>query len=106
MDEESNYDNEVNNINLILDKKEIKPIILDKLKIGQHIYITFTPYSLKYVYTLVPKYGKIININLDDKIFPDITILNYKNEVDNLFHSSVSYYGDNLGYDYVISLVE
>jgi hypothetical protein len=100
IEDTENYNNEVNNINVLIDKLTSKIINVDEIQLNQNIHIIFIPDSYKYMYTLVPKYGKVIQIK------PDILILNYKNKIEHLFHEAVSYYGYNLGYEYIINLIE
>jgi len=96
--EEDNYYNEQVNIinNYLKDKIKIR-IDLQDIKLNDNIYIDFIPDSQKYITTLFPKYGKIINIEDNN-----IEIFNLSNITESLLHDSVSYFGDSLGYSYVI----
>jgi len=93
---------------------ENKPININDLKIGQQIYINFIPYSQKYLDILNSKIGTIYSINkfnYFDEISNrnetryDIKIKNNEGEIGDLLHESVSYYGNSLGYDYCIYLL-
>jgi len=101
--EEINYNKIQKEINEIIKSKELREIELEDLEIGKIIYIVFIPYSQKYIYNLVPKLGKIEELpeDLINEILL-INIKNYKGINEGLFHEGVSYYGDNLGYDYKI----
>jgi len=80
----------------------ITPIDIQDLKIDQEVVIYFTPYSQKYIYSLYPKFGKIHSISDD---FNQIQIINQSKQIEKLLHDGVSYYGDSLGYDYVIKQI-
>jgi hypothetical protein len=67
------------------------------------VYITFSPYSQKYLDELTPKYGKVVSIG--EKYYEFIIKTPFDIDV-YLFHDSVSYYGDSLGYEYDIYLVK
>jgi hypothetical protein len=97
--------NETNIYNIIKDKTK-QEINIDSLKIGDYVYISFIPDSQKYIYDLTSKLGKVIKIDNIDKEFPDITILNYENESEDLLHGCCSYYGQSLGYSYSLYLIK
>ena len=97
--------NESNIFNIIKDKAK-QEINIDELKIDDYVYISFIPDSQKYIYDLTSKLGKIIKIDNKEREFPDITILNYENESEDLLHGSCSYYGQSLGYSYTIYLIK
>ena len=108
------YEKATNEIKLIISNKKLKKVNLNEIKIGDMIYISFYPCSQKYIYTLIPKIGKVISIenktiiNYDEKEedIIDVKIKNNTNEVEQLLHPGVSYMGHSLGYDYLIYLVE
>lgn len=117
--DDSDYNLIINELQKIIADKKLIPRKLSEINVGDKVYINFYPNSQKYIYTLYPKLGTVKNIKiyelddcelddceLDDYEFPSITIENYKGEVEELFHNGVSYYGDSLGYDYSIFLVE
>jgi len=90
-------------------------VYISKLKINQNIYITFIPHSQKYLDILLPKKGKIISIQkniyyneyLERSEFNyDIKIQNENGLVEKLLHDSVSYFGNSLGYEYTIYLID
>ena len=94
------YEQQLNSFNQYIGGKELVKVKLEDLKIGDIVYVQFCPYSQKYLYDLIPKYGEIISIGDEYKI---------KNQHDfeeRLLYGSVSYYGDTLGYDYDIYLVK
>jgi len=98
-----------NNINNIIINKKVKEIHIDDIKIGDYIYITFIPDSQKYIYSLYSKIGKVIKIDLENKNildFPDIIIMNNDGYEENILHGSYAYYGNSLGYNYYIFLIE
>lgn len=86
-------------------------IDITDIKVGQEVFITFIPNSQKYIYNLHPKFGKIhfVPDKFDLENFEDfisrIKIINHEGKLENLFHPSVSYYGDSLGYSYIIKEV-
>lgn len=55
------------------------------------------------------KYGKIVQVSKSNNVF-DYKILTqdyeYQSLIECLFHLGISYYGDSLGYDYSINLVD
>lgn len=92
---------EINNI------KSKKQVSITELKQGQLILIDFLPYSQKYIYKLYSKIGTIQEINHDGiEGEYDIRIKNIDGHIENILHPSVSYYGDTLGYEYTIYLLE
>ena len=104
------YFNKVQNeiYNKITLNKLIPVEILD-LKIGDKILVNFHPYSQKHISSLHSKMGTIKNIEFDklnDDVTSFVTIKNYKEEVENLLHEGISYYGDTLGYNYSIFLIK
>ena len=106
-DEIQNYTTIIDEINLILLDKTKSEISIDNININDLIYICFYPNSQKYIYSLIPKLGKVIsckNDNQENNI--EIKILNYKNEIESLLYSSVSYMNHSLGYEYQIYLVK
>lgn len=103
------YNEMCNNIEEFCMEKQKKDILLNELLIGQTIIIHFYPYSQKYIYKLYPKYGKIIKLGTLNSL--EDFLIEYLDEENNykttrLFHESVSYIGNDMGYDYVINLVE
>ena len=104
-DESIEYNYEFSNIDKLIENCKLIPVNLEDLVLNQLVYINFMPYSQKYIYNLFPKLGKLTKISNYDTI-NEFEILNYKKNIENLFHPSVSYYGDSLGYDYNIYLVE
>jgi hypothetical protein len=104
-DEIINYENTTEQINKIIENRIITPIELEDLKLNQEILITFIPYSQKYIYKLIPKFGKLKKIPKNKNIFK-YKIIDYNNKEECLFHSNVSYYGDSLGYEFIINLIE
>ena len=103
-----NYEKINNYINKIIVNKNIKQIYIDDIKVGDYIYINFTPDSQKYIYNLTSKIGKVINIDLENNMFnlPNIIILNDDGDEEELLHGSYAYYGNSLGYNYYIYLIE
>ena len=99
------YENEIKKINNIIDKKKMIMCDITELKVGQYVFVEFFPFSQKYIYTLLPKLGKISIVPKHNNIF-DYKIINYENVSESLFHPSVSYYGNTLGYQYYIYLIE
>lgn len=104
------YFNKIQNeiYNKITLNKLIPVEILD-LKIGDKILVNFYPYSQKHISSLHSKMGTIKNIEFDklnDDVTSFVTIKNYKEEVENLLHEGISYYGDTLGYNYSIFLIK
>jgi len=97
-DDKEKYDYENIKINEYISNNNKKEISIDELKIDDIIKIEFIPDSQKYIYDLYPKFGKIISINNDNNII----IKNLDNNFENLLHDSVSYYGDSLGYSFII----
>jgi hypothetical protein len=92
------YTNINNQINLYLkDKKKIE-INIDNIQINDIIYIDFIPDSQKYIYELYPKLG-IVNKFENDEYF---ILNNITNQIEPLLHDNVSYYGNTLGYGYLI----
>ena len=104
----NNYELINNNINEIINNKKIKQIQISDIKINDYIYITFTPDSQKYIYSLYSKIGKVIKIDLKNNIldYPDIIIMNNDGYEENILHGSYAYYGNSLGYNYYIFLIE
>lgn len=103
--EVQNYKNEYRQINKLLENRILTPVNLEDLKPGQLLFIDFIPYSQKYICLLVPKFGKLQRILNKNELY-NLTIINYKNQEERLFHPALSYFGDSLGYDYIINLVE
>jgi hypothetical protein len=91
------FRNEEMSIEKLLFNKRMIEIELENIKLNDLIYIKFIPYSQKYIYRLYPKYGRLLNDN---------KIKTYKNSIEDLFHDTVSYYGESLGYDYVLYKIE
>lgn len=110
MDDYEYYENINKNITEYIDKNNIKSkkhVQITELKPGQRILIEFLPYSQKYIYKLYPKFGTIEEINWSDEEMEfDVRIKNMNGQIEYMFHPSVSYYGDSLGYEYVIYLLE
>lgn len=108
------YDKITSEINSILLNKKITKVDINNVKTNDMIYVCFYPNSQKYIYTLTPKFGKVIScenikfITFNDKEENEIQIQikNYKNETEYILHPGVSYMGHSLGYDYQIYLVE
>jgi hypothetical protein len=108
------YEKTTEEIKSQIANKKLKKVNLNEINIDDVVYISFLPYSQKYIYSLSPKLGKVISIantkitNYNDReeIILDITIQNHKNQEEYLFHPGVSYMGHSLGYDYLIYLVE
>lgn len=103
------YDDNNNTIQQLTKNYTKKEIKLEDLKVNQVVIVNFCPHSQKYIYDLIPKFGKIIEVPKNGNIF-DYKIINYNNnsskEIELLFHEGVSYYGDSLGYDYEILEIE
>ncbi len=107
--DDSEYNTVVEKTDKIIENKNKIPIKLLDVKIGDNIYIQFHPYSQKYIYSLYPKVGivnSIENYVFNGNEFPSITITNSEGNPEELFHGGVSYFGDSLGYDYSIYLIE
>ena len=113
-DEIINYESINNKINSLLEHVKIKSIDIYDLKVGDTVYINFTPNSQRYIYNLYPKYGKILSIDfnkiydeIDNKYYENniIKIINHDNIIDDLLHGGVSYYGQSLDYDYSLFLI-
>lgn len=106
-DEIENYYAIIDEINFILLSKTKSEISIDDININDIVYICFYPNSQKYIYSLIPKLGKVIRCkNNDQENNIEIKILNYKNEIESLLYSSVSYMSHSLGYEYQIYLVK
>jgi len=101
------YEKEHEQIQEIIKDNNLIPIKLEDLKDGQTVLINFWPFSQRYIYYLIPKLGKIVHIPDTNDLY-DYKIQSYKSNVgiESLFHPNVSYYGDSLGYDWDIKLVE
>jgi hypothetical protein len=103
------YENEVEKIQQLTSQLKKTPIKLDEIKVNQSVVINFYPNSQRYIYILTPKYGKVVQVSDSDNVF-DYKIVSYnsksESESEYLFHTGVSYFGDSLGYDYSINLVE
>jgi hypothetical protein len=104
-DEITIYENHYMNINRIIDGRKLQEISIKDINIGDKVYITFTPDSQKYIYTLYPKLGTIIDINTEKDISEQITIKMYNNDVEPLLHYGVSFMGQSLGYSYFLFCV-
>lgn len=96
---------ETNILNNIKNKTKIN-ININELKVNDYVYIEFYPDSQKYIYELVPKLGIISNIENNNEVYPNITILNYNGIYEDLLHGSYSFYGHTLGYDYNLFLIK
>jgi hypothetical protein len=69
--------------------------------------IEFLPYSQKYIFKLYPKVGIVEEINWSDEEMEfNVRIKNMNGETEAMFHPSVSYYGNSLGYEFIIYLLE
>ena len=82
--------------NILVNKQMIK-INIEDININDTIYIIYMPYSQRYIYLLHPKYGTVISIDNNN-----IIIKNINNETENMLHDNISYFGDSLGYEYII----
>jgi len=108
------YDTITKEINQIVENKKLTKVEINEINIDDLVYILFFPCSQKYIYSLVPKLGKVIkientsfkNYNNEEEHITLVKINNYKNEEEDLFHPGVSYMGHSMGYDYSIYLVE
>ena len=114
LNETNDYQNYINEIENIIKNKNCTSINIDKIKIGDFIYINFMPDSQKYIYDLYPKCGYVSSIEIINNINPftnkkeknyNIIIKNMSNINENLLHDGVSYLGQSLGYDYIIYLI-
>jgi hypothetical protein len=104
-----NYENEVSKIEELTSHCKKTSIKLKELKVGQTVIINFIPYSQKYIYILTPKYGKIVQVSESNNLVDyKIQTQDSENKIQTeyLFHPGVSDYGESLGYDYSIKLVE
>ncbi len=107
--DDTDYNLITDELQKIISNKKLTPLKLSEVKNGDQVYINFYPNSQKYIYTLYPKLGTVEKIKMykfDNNEIPSVTIKNHKGEIEDLFHEGVSYYGDSLGYDYSIFLVE
>ncbi len=114
-DEIKNYEESTDYITNLIANSKIKPIEISDLQVNDTVYINFYPNSQKYIYSLYPKYGKVLSIkldkhfdNLEKKYYQNyiIKIQNHNGLIENLLHDGVSYYGTSLGYDYSLYLVQ
>jgi|UniRef100_A0A6C0EC33 hypothetical protein len=114
LNENENYNKCIDEIENIKKNKSCTSIDINKIKIGELIYIIFMPYSQKYIYDLYPKCGYVQSIEIINSINPftnkteenyNIIIKNMSNIDENLLHDGVSYFGQSLGYDYMIYLI-
>lgn len=87
----SEYHN--NNETILTEWKETDE---SELKLDDKIIIYFSPDSQRYIYSLYPKCGQIVQIR------DNILIKNANDTIENMFHENVSYYGDSKGYSYQI----
>ncbi len=95
------YKNISDKISDIIKDKKIIPIELKDLIKDQYIYINFFPDSLKYIYYLYPKIGKVELVDENE-----INIINIEGNIESLLHDSVSNtYSNSLGYYYNIYLI-
>jgi hypothetical protein len=95
------FDNISIKIDDIIKNKKLITIELNELVKDQYIYINFSPDSLRYIYTLYPKIGKIESIDKNE-----ISIINIDGNSESLLHDSVSNaYSNSLGYCYNIYLI-
>ena len=78
---------------------EWKLVTKEDLKIGDHIYASYTTLSQKYMYDYVDECGRIIKIKKDETTgnILDIKIRNHENKVINLMKIGCGVYGT--GYD-------
>jgi hypothetical protein len=72
---------------------------LTDLKISDIVTICFYPYSQKYLDMLTSRKGTIVAIGSNPF---DYMIKTENDTIIHLFHDSISYYEDTLGYDYII----
>jgi len=109
--EENYYNTCYEQIETLINVKSYSEIFINDLKIGQTIFVTFSPDSQKYIYTLYPKCGYVHSIkreNLElesnlsfDNLFK-IELQNLNNELEPLLHEPV---GSMYGYIYNIYLI-
>jgi hypothetical protein len=101
-DEITIYENHYMNINKIIDGKKLQEISIKDINIGDKVYITFISDSQKYIYTLYPKLGIVVDVDIQKDISEQITIKMYNDDVESLLHCGVSFMGQSLGYCYII----
>lgn len=101
----NNYECEKTKIQLYLKNKTQKLVKIEDIKVGQMIWIDFMPFSQKYLDVLIPKLGVVTKVSEVNDIW-DYQIKDLDGQITELFHLGVSYYGDSLGYDYTIYLIE
>jgi hypothetical protein len=99
-----NYNTIITNIHNIIKDKSKKEIKINQLKINDYVYIEFYPDSQKYIYDLTPKLGIITNI-INDSPYPNIKIINFLDQEEELLHDGCSYFGQSLGYEFNIYLI-
>lgn len=97
------YKKQQDEINKFIKNNTIVDIDKSELKIGDKIIIYFYACSQKYIYTLYPKYGEVI----ENKNYPneEVLLINYiiKNERNtyNAFHEGLGIYSNCFDYKIV-----
>jgi hypothetical protein len=99
-----NYNTIITNIYNIIKDKPKEEIKISQLKINDYVYIEFYPDSQKYIYDLTPKLGIITNI-INDYPYPNIKIINFLGDEEELLHDGCSYLGQSLGYEFNVYLI-
>ena len=67
------YEKITEDIKSIIAEKKLTKVNINEINIDDMVYITFYPCSQKYIYSLVPKIGKVVSIENKD-------FINYNNE--------------------------
>jgi hypothetical protein len=65
------YEKTTEEIQSQIANKKLKKVKLNEINIDDVVYICFSPCSQKYIYTLVPKLGKVICIENKKKIIKE-----------------------------------
>jgi hypothetical protein len=96
------YNKQSDEVEKFIINKKIININESEIKIGDKIVIYFTPYSQKYIYTVYPKYGEVIEDSNDP--YQEFSLMNIiiKNDkqIYNAYHEELGLYGRC--YDYKI----
>lgn len=101
--EEAYYFSQQELVNNYKNGYELEDIGIDEIKLGDKVIINFYPCSQKYIYTLYPKYGTVIQINDNREDYDGIIIQN-ENTTYNLLFGNLSPY--SAAYDYYIRLLK
>jgi len=97
------YEEQTEEVKKFINNKETIDINDNDIRLGDEIVIYFYPCSQKYIYTLYPKYGKVIeNKNTQDVEYTLFNvILKNNNEIYNAFHDGLGIYSRCFDYKVV-----